>query len=922
MRRLWKGLTIEPEEDVSKSLSYHVNLLGQLLGQVIREQAGERIFTLVEDLRNRCKAAERGHDPDAHAAIHQIIRGLALDDIFWLIRSYTAFFHLTNEAERQEITRINSREEHQQTAASPRGESILAAVASLKRQQGLSLEKVAGILKGLDIQPTLTAHPTEARRGSVLFKQNSIARLLSRIPLQSGLSSQETERILNQIYQEITLIMATDDIRADRLRVVEEVQNGLYYCTNAIWDTIPEIYRDLREALEIYFDRSPDLPAFLRYRTWIGGDRDGNPLVTPAVTRQALRMQRSAVLEKYHTALKNIWQNLSISALRVEVPEAMTADLRREAAAISLDPDFLHRYRHEPFRLKIGYMLEKIDRLRRDPFDPVYDAERFEADLRFLQKTLSSVHLGDIASNGILSALLIRCRVFGFHFVAMDIRQHSRTHLNAVTELLRKAGVADDYASLSETEKVDLLTSELQNPRPLVGCRTDLSDATADVLTVLDLVREAFERDRRSIGSYIVSMTHSVSDMLAVLLLAKEANLWRCRGETVESPLDVVPLFETISDLGKAGDLMEQLFRNPVYRSHLGARGDFQEIMLGYSDSNKDGGYWTANWSLEKGLGHLAAVFREHDIRFRFFHGRGGSVGRGGGRANQAIFAMPAVSQNGRIRFTEQGEVISFRYARPAIARRHLEQIVNAMIQTADPGHCGLECSPAMREMMEAISRRAMATYREFIDDDALWEWYQTVTPIEHIGHLPIASRPISRKSARQVQFDDLRAIPWVFAWTQTRYNIPGWYGIGTALSAILAEKPDHIGMLREMWAEWPFFRNVINNAQLEMARTHLDIARHYDRLSATSFHDRIADEFEKAKESILAITGQKALMENQAVIQTSIQLRNPYTHVLNHLQIELLRRWREAPEKDRGPLRHVLFLSINGIAAAMQRTG
>ena len=416
------------------------------------------------------------------------------------------------------------------------------------------------------------------------------------------------------------------------------------------------------------------------------------------------------------------------------------------------------------------------------------------------------------------------------------------------------------------------------------------------MLAVMALIRDAAPN---SIGSYVISMTHAVSDMLEALLLAKEAGLWRIRNSAVESPLDIVPLFETISDLERSGELMADIFASPVYRRHLSARANFQEIMLGYSDSNKDGGYWTANWALEKGLGTLAEVCRDHDIAFRFFHGRGGSVGRGGGRANQAIFAMPTQSKNGRIRFTEQGEVISFRYAQAPIARRHLEQIANAVLQTASPDHCGLECSPPMRQMMETISRRAMAAYRGLIDDPAFWEWYKAVTPIEHIGHLPIASRPISRKSAREVGFDDLRAIPWVFAWTQTRYNVPGWYGMGTALSEVMEGDPKALAMLREMWREWPFFRNLLNNAQLEMARTHLTIAAFYDRQADHPFHDRIAAEFERAEKGILAVTEQAALMENQRVIQNSIRLRTPYTHVLNLVQIELLRRWRDAGEDD-----------------------
>ena len=512
--------------------------------------------------------------------------------------------------------------------------------------------------------------------------------------------------------------------------------------------------------------------------------------------------------------------------------------------------------------------------------------------------------------------------VFGFHLVSVDFRQHSGVHEKAVAELFRLAGVNDRYAELDEPEKRALLESELHNPRPLVSGYEDVSESTAEVLQTLEAARDAMERDEGSVGAYIVSMTHTVSDMLEVLILAKEVNLWKIRNGEVASSIDVVPLFETITDLERGAELMGEIFASRIYRLHLKARGDFQEIMLGYSDSNKDGGYWMANWALEKGHETLAEICRKHDIGFRFFHGRGGSIGRGGGRANQAIFAMPPASRNGRLRFTEQGEVISFRYALPAIARRHLEQIVNAILGTVHDTQCDMGCSPEMTEMMSAIADRSMAAYRELIDDPEFWEWYREVTPIEQISHLPIASRPVSRKSAEKVAFDDLRAIPWVFSWTQTRYNLPGWYGMGKALGDLIENDETNLRRLQDMWKNWAFFNTVLDNAQREMTRARLDIAARYNRLSKRNFHERIAADFEKARQAILSISDQQELMDNHPVIQKSIRLRNPYTDVLNLVQIELLRRWRSASDTERGPIRHALFLSINGIAAAMQSTG
>ena len=429
-------------------------------------------------------------------------------------------------------------------------------------------------------------------------------------------------------------------------------------------------------------------------------------------------------------------------------------------------------------------------------------------------------------------------------------------------------------------------------------------------------------KDEQAIGAYIVSMTHSVSDLLEVLLLAKEVGLWRMKNDVVTTPLDVVPLFETIEDLEGAASLMEALYKNACYRRHLKARDDFQEIMLGYSDSNKDGGFWMANWALHKSQEDLSEVSLQNNIRMRFFHGRGGSVGRGGGRANQAIFAIPAQSRSGRMRFTEQGEVISFRYARSSIARRHLEQIVNAVLLTAHDKECDVGCSPPMQALMERIATRSMQAYRKLIDDPAFWPWYKQSTPIEHIGNLPIASRPVSRVSAGELQFDDLRAIPWVFSWTQTRYNLPGWYGAGTAIEEEIKNDPKTLEQLQAMWQRWPFFRTVIENVQLELARTRMEIAQAYNGLSRDRFHDIIAAEFEKIRSAVLKITGQERLLDNHTAIQQSIVLRNPYTDVLNLIQVELLKRWAAGSEEQSIPLRQALFLSINGIAAAMQSTG
>ncbi len=921
----WHGLNIEAEGcGITRPLSYQVNLLGTLLGHVIREQAGDNVFSLVEEFRLLCKQANQSGDENLFQLVQEKIKLLTLDEIIWLVRAYTTFFHLVNQAERQEIIRINQARERAASPEKPRNESIMAAVHQLK-QEGISREQILELLDQLNIQPTMTAHPTESRRRTILLKQKEIALLLSLLGDHERVSLREKDQMITQIYHQILLFLASDDIRSERPTVKDEVLNGLYFCTTSIWETVPGLYKDLREAIDLYYGEQPDdLPAFLRYRTWIGGDRDGNPFVTPDLTRESLITYRNSVLQLYLVELSVLQNELSISSRRVKIPKKLAKSLEQDAKAMTLDSRLYRRYQFEPYRLKISYIIEKINQLLSQNANDLfsYTCDDFLTELLIIKQSLEINNLKEIATHGRLSDLILRAQVFGFHLVTLDIRQHSKVHEQAVEELFRLAGVTENYSELHESEKCLILEKELQNPRPLLPRNTKVSDLTEMVLETFDTIGQAIYFDPNSIGSYIISMTNAVSDMLEVLLLAKEIGLWSITNDRVDCKLDVVPLYETVEDLRNAEALMEKLFANKIYRLHLKARNHFQEIMLGYSDSNKDGGYLMANWSLHKAQESLARICKKHNVRFQLFHGRGGTVGRGGGRANQAIFAMPKISQNGKIRFTEQGEVISFRYANPLIAHRHLEQIVNAMLQTtqkeiSEPGY-----TPKMREVMEQLASSSMENYRKLIEDPDFWQWYLEITPIKFIGKLPIASRPVSRKSAEELAFEDIRAIPWNFAWTQTRYNLPGWYGIGEALISFMKEKEDNLNYLQKMYDNWTFFRTIIDNAQLEMGRSKLDIARNYSDLSEQSFHKEIEADFNKALDAILKITKQQKLLDNQSAIQKSIILRNPYTDVLNLVQIELLQRCRKSTKGECERNEDALLLSINGIAAAMQSTG
>ena len=942
------GLDVEAEgTGISRPLSRQVNLLGALLGQALRQQAGQHILDLAEELRMLCKQALAEQSPAPRIQAKRRIAQLGDEEILWMLRAYTAFFHLVNQAEQEEIIRINRDRARAGSPETPRAESILEAIRHLK-EQGYSREDVLALLRQLDIQPTLTAHPTEARRLSILYKQQHISRILSRLNREQ-LTPRENEHVLADIQNQISLLLSTDEIRADRPSVDDEVDQGLYFLRNAIRETVPDIYDDIRRGLYAYYGAAGDIPVFLRYRSWIGSDRDGNPNVTADVTRRTFAKQRLTALHIFREELVELRRELSISDRQASVPRTLYDAIAADAEEIDLDARARRIYRREPYRLKISYMLERLLRLtqqvetgqdgggpHRDRHEGrpacTYASAAFVRDLEMLRECLSETGYETCAEAGRLQRMLVRARTFGFHMAALDVRQHSRIHEQAVAAILRVANVCDEYARLDEAGKIALLAAELENPRALLPRDADLPDMAQQVVESFEAIREILQQEPAAMGSYIISMTHTVSDVLETLLLAKVVGLWRMRDGAPDCPLDIVPLFETIEDLAEADTLMAALFANPVYARHLESRGRFQEIMLGYSDSNKDGGYWMANWALHKAQKALGAVCREHRVALRLFHGRGGTVGRGGGRANQAILAMPPVVHNGKIRFTEQGEVISFRYALPDIARRHLEQIVSAMIVSTASGAPRNEQSdygtaPENVETLDRIAERSMKAYRTLIEDRALWPWYTCVTPIEQISRLPIASRPVSRGSAHDAPFESLRAIPWVFAWTQTRYTLPGWFGTGHALTSLAAEDPATFARLQALYREWTFFGAVVNSAQREMARARFAISQHYRELEnspeGARIHQQIEDDFSSARDTILQITGQSELLDSNPVIQKSIFLRNPYTDVLNLLQVELIKRYRAAgDEETQDALRHALFLSINGIAAAMQSTG
>lgn len=867
-------------------------------------------------------------------AVRRRVADCSTEELVEMIRVLTLRFHLLNNAEKANIARINREREQVATPERPRAESIADGLRCVA-QSGLSAAQTRALLEALDVQPTLTAHPTESRRRTVQFKLQEVSDLLRRRH-DAGATPAERRRIESRLREVVQILVVTDDVRARPLGVIDEVRNGLHFLSGSIWDALPMLARDVVEGLAGVYGAEAegisiaDLPPMLRYRSWMGGDRDGNPRVTSVATRETLALLAAAARALVLPALVRLRQELSLSDRRCPVPKTLRDAIERDAEFAPVEAALASHVAHEPFRMRLDQIMARVER------DPDYTAARLIADLEEVRAALRAVGLAGPADAGPLAELLLRVRAFGLHMASLDVRQHSGVHERVVAEVLALGGVHDDYAGLDEAGRCAVLRDELAHPRPLLPPGAALSAEGAEALDLLRVVAEARRREPESVGAYVVSMTHSVSDLLEVLLLMKETGLYRIgRGDAAAvGGLDVVPLLETIEDLERGPALLEALFAEPAYRAQIEARGrvaaqgkaPFQEIMLGYSDSNKDGGFLMANVALHGAQERLGAVCRRHGVAFRLFHGRGGTVGRGGGRANRAILSMPPSAHNGRIRFTEQGEVISFRYGVPEVARRHLEQIISATIVSARQGGVvgaalPAEAPPAIAPLLDGLARRSMEAYRALIDDPAFWSWFMAVSPVLHVGGLPIASRPVARTSGA-LTFDAIRAIPWVFSWIQMRYLAPSWYGLGAALGALTPADLERCG---EAYRSWTFFRTVIDNAQREMARARLGTARFYalEHDGGEAMHERIAGDFAAARRAILAITDQADLIEREPVIARAIAARNPWTDVLNLAQVELLRRARDlgdrAPDAD---LRQALYASINGLAAAMQSTG
>ena len=894
--------------------------LGELLGQAISEQESPELFEMEERIRALAKARRADQD-GAAVQLTKAVAALTTDQARAVASAFTLYFDLANlaeEAQRVDALRQRQREQYPE----PIDESIGEAFATLK-QRGVPSAQVAQLLRDLHIELVLTAHPTEAKRRTILAKLQRISQIIHALNNTNPLP-REREAYYATMRAEITSIWLTHRARSRRPAVTDEVRTGLYFVDAILWDALPQIYADLDAALAQYYPELTTPERWLTLASWIGGDRDGNPNVTTEVTAETLRLHRGLTVERHRAELQDLARRLSLDAHRVPPPRELQVWLESRHPLPARVAFLETRYEDEPYRLILSLLAS----------DLVY-ASQDDMTARLLEETphTARLHFSDLAAplDWIARAIpprlaLERLRVvrrqldiFGLHALRLDLREDSARLATTLGEILRALNLEPNFETANDAARMRVLVDLLARPeRPAsLAKNPGVTAETAETWALFRLIARVQKVYGRSLlGPFIVSMTRGPADLLTVLLLA--------RWSGCDEGLQIVPLFETLHDLDAAPQILAELFTQPDYAAHLTAHKNEQIVMIGYSDSNKDGGFLAANWALYQAQEKITQVCRERGIKLMLFHGRGGTVARGGGPANRAIRAQPPGTVNGRFRLTEQGETIVSRYSDPELAHRHLEQIASAVILASVMSQKGEETHAEWRSAMDEMSRVACETYRTLVyDTPGFVDYWRAATPLDEINQLSIGSRPASRASPA-LQITHIRAIPWVFSWMQSRFNLPSWYGLGTALS----QQPRAV--LHEMYDRWPFFRALLDNTEMSLLKADIGIAALYsalvpDRDLAKRIFRMIETEYALTREIVLGVTQHSELMEEDPVIQHSVQLRNPYVDPLNYIQVEMLKRLRALPDQN-GPaadaLREVISVTINGIAAGLRNTG
>ncbi len=902
-----------------------IRLLGRLLGDIVRAQEGDEIFDIVERIRRLSISFHRDEDDDAKHDLEKTLRKLNPTEAVSVIRAYSYFSHLANIAEDQHhIRRTRS---HDIAGSPPRAGTVAKALRDAV-DAGHTADDLRAVFADAYVSPVLTAHPTEVRRKSTMHREMDVAALLTR--RENGFrSDEELAEINDELTRNILVLWQTNLLRQTRLDVLDEVTNAMSYFDYTFFKEMPRLYAKLEDQLVKIDPDAPEQPleSFLRIGNWVGGDRDGNPFVTADILNETLRRQSAKAIAYYLEEIHQLGEELPLSMAVVDASPALL-----EFAALS--PDISPHRQIEPYRRALSWIYAKLaasqmqlnrERSARKPLaeaNPYILVQELLVDLDIIYSSLVENGSRSLAQ-GRLRNLRRAIDCFGFYLARMDMRQNSDVHAACLHDLFEVAAPGTGYADLSEDDRVGLLCQELDTVRPLVSPHRLYSDQTSNELAIFNAARENFHRyGPECIAHSIVSNTQNASDILGLAVLLKEAGLVNRDGDCM---INLVPLFETIDDLRRCVSIMDRLFSLPAYRRFIDSLGGVQEVMLGYSDSNKDGGYVTSGWELYKAEVGLVDLAKRHGIRLRLFHGRGGTVGRGGGPSYDAILAQPPGAVNGQIRLTEQGEIISSKYTNPEVGRRNLEIHVAATLE-ATLMHPQLGAVPEdFAEIMEKLSDAAFRAYRALVfETPGFNDYFQAATVIDEISTLNIGSRPASRKQGGRIE--DLRAIPWVFSWSQCRIMLPGWYGFGSAVSSWLDENPDDgLQRLRSMYANWPFFRTLLSNMDMVLSKTNMAIARRYSELVddeklRKQIFARIRDERRTSIRALLEITESDELLASNPLLARSIHNRFPYVDPLNHLQVELLKSHRER-SRDPKVLRGLL-LTINGISAGLRNSG
>lgn len=913
--------------DKEKPLRIDVRFLGNILGKVIIHQEGNNIFDIEEKIRALTKEMRHSYVKSQKEDLVSTIKSLSDKDIYKVARAFTTYFKLVNIAEQNH--RIRRRREYKYI--SDIRDSVEGSVESLFNTLGerdISYTDFRALVDKMSIELVLTAHPTEVNRHIVLEKFRRISYLLEKFQ-NPILSAEEKKAIHMEIKAEVISLWQTEEVPSFKITPIDEARSAQYYFKETIFEALTIVYLEFEERIKEHYGLTEiKLPPFFRFGSWVGGDRDGNPFVTHSITLEVLKMQMELVLEKYLEQVERLINQLSASKKQVHVSSELIDSIEGDKKLLKHDSGI--RNSDESYRIKLSYIKSKIvgtlQRIKGENYNISYaNKDQLINDLEVIDRSLRE-NRGELLADSTLKKLIRQISVFGFHMAKLDIRQNSEVHVRAIQEITKRLNLAN-YTELSEEDRFLWLASEINNPRPLIPGWLELSAETTEVLKTFAAVRQALDEiNGECIDTYIISMTSSASNILEVLLLAKEANLYVNDGGKITSRLNIVPLFETIDDFRNAPQIMRILYENSVYRNHLSARGNISEIMIGYSDSGKDGGHLCASWEIHKAQRSLKKLADQYGFRNKFFHGRGGTVSRGGGPTNQAILARPSGTVDGMIKITEQGEVVYSNYSLPEIAEDNLELVLSSVILTSLSKEV---IDPEWEEVMEELSSHARESWRTLVYEDSdFYPYFKQATPISVLQQMQIGSRPAKRKQTERIE--DLRAIPWVFSWTQNRHLITGFYSVGSSLNKFVKKDPEkNLKLLQDMYDNWRFFKSHIDNIQMTLSRADMWIALEYSLLVnprelGKSVFQKVSEEFKLTEEMVLKITSQKQILDNNPFLRKSIELRNPYIDSLSYIQVALLRRLSKGDisDEEKEALTDIIKLTINGISAGLKNTG